>query len=226
MGSQEGRRRVLTGSHALCHKLGESARLYPGPVGVCSSSIGDEDRSALHNEIAEDLLVLARRGGDHALLLQAHHAAWATAFSRGDLKAAMVHTKEGVLPLRQSASTPQWPRRLATTTRGYVAALFRARALALLGRTAEATQTSSDAIVLARELAHPFSQGVGAGVLAAAVDQVLRDARGGKSTRSSGGGDRAASKTSGLCWHGRQPLKGGPEAEQGTARRRSAPNCG
>ena len=128
---------------------------------------------------------LAGRGGDHGLLLQAHHAAWATAFSRGDLTAAMAHTKAGVRPLRPGASTRQWPRRLATTTQGYVAALFRARALALLGRTAEATRTSSDAIVLARVLAQPLSQGVGAGVRAAAVDQVRRDARGGKSTRSS-----------------------------------------
>ena len=50
----------------------------------------------LHWSIAEQLLAVARKGSDTGLQLQAHHAAWATAHSRGELQAAMDHTSEGL----------------------------------------------------------------------------------------------------------------------------------
>ena len=160
------------GAHALCHKLGESGRLFPAMWGLWLFYWGRGSLSTA-NEIAENLVVLARRVGDNALLLQAHHAAWATAFSRGDLKAAIVHTEEGVL-LYDRGQHAAMAATFGNHDAGVCSRLFRARALALLGRTAEAARTSNDAIVLARELAHPFSQAL-ALVFAAAVDQALRD---------------------------------------------------
>jgi predicted ATPase/DNA-binding winged helix-turn-helix (wHTH) protein len=160
-------------AHALCRQLGESTRLFPALWGLWLFYWG---RGSLNTaaEVAQDLLALADQSGDQILLLQSHHAAWATAFSRGELQAVMAYTQEG-LRLYHAERDAATAVTFGNHDPGVCARIFRARALALLGRIEEAIRTSDDALVLARELAHPFSQAL-ARVFAASVAQVLRDA--------------------------------------------------
>ncbi len=160
-------------ARALCQKLGEGApQLFPALWGLWLFYWGRGSLSTA-KEVAEDLLAMARRGEDCALLLQAHHAGWATEFSRGDLKAAMVHTEEG-LRLYDKARHAAMAATFGSHDAGACCLNFRARTLALLGRTEEAVRISNDAIVLARELGQPFST-TATLFFAASVNQVLRD---------------------------------------------------
>jgi hypothetical protein len=61
----------------------------------CSASHG---LSVLVLNVAPEpgLLGLAHSNGGDAPLLQAHHAAWVTAFSRGDLHSRRFHAREGI----------------------------------------------------------------------------------------------------------------------------------
>jgi DNA-binding winged helix-turn-helix (wHTH) protein/predicted ATPase len=124
-------------------------------------------------DLVEDLLDIASRVGDPATLVQAHHAAWATAFSRGDLNATLRHTDEG-LRLYDEERDSALLARFGNHDAKVCCHIFRARALALLGRTEQASQHSNDSIEFARKLAHPFSQAL-ALVLASGLGQSLRD---------------------------------------------------
>jgi len=159
-------------ARSLCHELGESTQLFPARWGLWLFYWG---RGSLISaqEVAEELLALAGRGGDQGLLLQAHHAAWATAFSRGDLTGTIAHTEAGL-----RLYDPELHAAMAATFSDHDAGVccrnFRARALALLGRTAEATRVSNDSIELARMLAQPLSKAT-AFVWAASLHQLRRD---------------------------------------------------
>jgi predicted ATPase/DNA-binding winged helix-turn-helix (wHTH) protein len=157
---------------ALRQNLGETPKLFSALWGLWLFYWG---RGSLDiaSEAVADLLVRGRRAEDSALLLQAHHAAWATAFSRGDLEATMQHTEEG-LRLYEADKHAGTASDFGNHDAGVCCRLFRARALVLLGRTDEATRACNDAIGYAQKLSHPFSEAL-ALVFASSVDQVLRD---------------------------------------------------
>jgi predicted ATPase len=160
-------------AHALCRELRETPRLFPALWGLWLFHVG-RGRLGTAREISENLLALARQSGDEALLMQAHHAAWATAFERGELEATLDHASAGI---RLCEAVPHFE--MAETYGNHDAAAcarwFSGRALALVGRTDEAARTSHEAIALSRELGHPFSLALSF-VFAAAVDQTRRDA--------------------------------------------------
>jgi predicted ATPase len=157
----------------LCRELGESPALFPALWGLWLFYWG-RGRLDIAHELTQELLGLADSIGGDAPLLQAHHAGWATAFSRGDLHRVCFHAGEGIRLYDQH-------RHAATAATygnhdpGMCARLFLARALALLGRTADAVRASDDAVVLARALEHPFSLAL-AHVFASAVGQTCRQA--------------------------------------------------
>jgi DNA-binding winged helix-turn-helix (wHTH) protein/predicted ATPase len=158
-------------ARALCHELGDTPRLFPALWGLWLFYWGRGPMSTAH-ELAHDLLGLAHRHGDDALLLQAHHAAWATAFSRGDLEATCFHAEEGIRlyrPDRHAAMAATY----GSHDPGVCGRGFLARALALLGRMDEASRTSDEGVAQARDLGHPFSLVI-SHVLAAAVAQICR----------------------------------------------------
>jgi predicted ATPase len=199
-------------ARALCRQLGdESPRLFPALWGLWLFYWG---RGSLHTaaELAQELLTLADRMGDQTLSLQSHHAAWATAFSRGEVQAVIAHTQEG-LGLYHADRDAATAATFGNHDPGVCARIFRARALALLGRTEEAISTSHDALVLARELAHPFSQAL-ALVFAAAVAQALRDA---EATRAHADAAAAIAREQefGLMFAWASAFQGWAEAEQG-----------
>jgi predicted ATPase len=163
--------RAYSRARVLCQELGESPALFPALWGLWLFYWGRGTLSAAH-ELAQDLLGLARCHGEDGPLLQAHHAAWATAFSRGDLGAACFHAGEGI-----RLYDPHRHATMATTygnhDAGVCARVFLARASALLGRTEDAVRASDDAVALARVLEHPFSLAL-AHVFASAVAQACR----------------------------------------------------
>jgi DNA-binding winged helix-turn-helix (wHTH) protein/predicted ATPase len=124
-------------------------------------------------DLVEDLLDIATRVGDPATLVQAHHAAWATAFSRGDLNATLRHTDEG-LRLYEEERDSALLARFGNHDAKVCCHMFRARALALLGRTEQANLDSSNAIEFARKIAHPFSHAL-ALVFSSGLGQLLCD---------------------------------------------------
>jgi predicted ATPase len=100
---------------------------------------------------------VARTGSDPSLLIEAHHALWATRFARGELGAAREHASEA-LALYDAD-------RHATLAAVYgnhdpaVCALGHAAwALELSGEPEEASRRSAEALSLARRLGHRFSE--------------------------------------------------------------------
>jgi DNA-binding winged helix-turn-helix (wHTH) protein/predicted ATPase len=155
----------------LCAELGESSELFPALWGLWLFYWGRGPLGTAH-ELAQDLLALAHARGEDALLLQAHHAAWATAFSTGDLRAACFHAGEGIRLYEAHRHDP-----IAATCgnhdAGVCARYFLARASVLLGRIGDAVRAANDAIALAEALKHPFSLAL-AHVFASAVAQACR----------------------------------------------------
>jgi predicted ATPase len=104
--------------------------------------------------IAAELLTLAERTNDRGLLLEAHHAMWASSFWLGELSAAEQHSERGLMLYDR-----QQHRSLAFQYGGHDAGTccrwFSAWIHCLCGRPVQATATIEDAVVLAEQLAHP-----------------------------------------------------------------------
>jgi DNA-binding winged helix-turn-helix (wHTH) protein/predicted ATPase len=160
-------------ARTLCRELGETQRLFPALWGLWLFYWGRGPLKTAH-ELSERLLFLARQGVDDALLLQAHHASWATAFSRGDFEGALAHASAGLRLYeadRHGATAETYGNHDAAVCGRY----FKAWALAFVGRTAEAARESHEAIASARAVGNPFSLAL-AHAFAAAVDQTRGDA--------------------------------------------------
>jgi hypothetical protein len=79
----------------LCQRLGDTSRLFPvlwGSWYVCFSR-RESERAC---ELGEQLLALAQRSGERAVLLEAHHTMWTTHSQLGDWRAAREHLQRGL----------------------------------------------------------------------------------------------------------------------------------
>ncbi len=107
-------------------------------------------------ELGERLFGLAQLVQDSALLLEAHHALWATSFWLGELALARAHSKQGI-----ALYDPQQHHSLAFLYGGHdpggCCRNFGALTLWLLGYPDQALQSSHEALTLIRKLSHPFS---------------------------------------------------------------------
>src|SRR5262249_3520903 len=105
--------------------------------------------------LGEQLLQLAQREVDPALLLEAHYTLGNTLFWRGELTAAQAHLEHTL------ALYPPEPRRALLVRRGTDPAVGSLSTMALtlwlLGYPDQALERIRAALTLARELAHPFS---------------------------------------------------------------------
>ena len=120
------------------------------------------------------LFALAERSRDRTSLLQAHHARWSTLFTVGDLSALEHHTAQG-LELCAGSSADRGNLAYGSHDTGICARMFRARTLALRGQVDSAAALCDSALLLARELDHPFTLAFTL-MHAAAVHETRRDA--------------------------------------------------
>jgi predicted ATPase len=140
----------------LCQRIGDTPQLFAVVWGLFlfRRSRGEIDRA---HAFATRLPALARAAGDPGLVIQAHHALWATRFARGELTAVADHVGQALAlydPDRHAALAAVYGNHDAA-----VCALGHgAWALELSGEPEQASRQSAEALALARRLGHPFSE--------------------------------------------------------------------
>jgi class 3 adenylate cyclase/predicted ATPase len=147
--------KVYTQARELCQRLGETHRLFPVLWGLCRFYDARGELKKAH-ELGDQLFSVAQNLNDPALLLEAHHTRWSTSFILGELDSVEHHSQCGL-----SLYDPQQHFHLALRYGGHDSGVcgrqMRAKALWLLGYPDQALQSIRGALVLARDLAHPFS---------------------------------------------------------------------
>jgi predicted ATPase len=147
---------AYTRAQELCQRINDSPQLFPAIWGVFlfRRSRGEIDRA---HEFATRLLALARVTNDPGLLIEAHHALWATLFARGELAAVGDHVAEAM-----ALYDPDRHASLAAVYGNHDAAVCAlghgAWALELSGESEQASRQSAEAVALAQTLGHPFSE--------------------------------------------------------------------
>ena len=118
-----------------------------------SMTSGHLNEAAAH---ADELLGLAQRLGADDLVLEGHHAKWATSLWCGELAAADEHSQKGI-----SRYDCTRHHALAFTFSGHDPGVcahgVRAINMALLGFPQQAMKLAAEAVTLARSLSHPYS---------------------------------------------------------------------
>jgi predicted ATPase len=146
--------RVYTRARALCRQVGETPQLFPVLWGLwLFYEVGGEVQTA--RELAEQLLSLAQRQQDPALLLSAYRAMGQTVYWQGELVQARAYLEQGI-----ALYDPQRHRSLVfhySQDAGVGLRTFVAHVLWYLGYPEQAVARLQEALTLARELSHPFS---------------------------------------------------------------------
>ena len=148
----------------MCQRLGDTREIFPVLFGLCGFyEVRGDLRTA--RELAEQLLTLAQRQHDPALLLQGHRVLGEILFYLGELVPARAHLEQGI-----ALYNPQQHRThafLYGQDPGMGCRVFAALVLWVLGYPDQALQRGQEGLSLAHELSHPFS-------LALALSQVSR----------------------------------------------------
>jgi predicted ATPase len=150
-------------ARALCAQIGETPQLSPTLLGLWRFYRG---RGALSKarELGEQLFGLAQRGVEPIPRLEAHDALGTTLFFLGDYTAAQTHVEQG---FTLADLTTQWAQVLRNGEASGIRCLgVSANALWCLGYPSQAMQRGQEALVLAQELAHPYSLAVAQGWVA------------------------------------------------------------
>jgi DNA-binding winged helix-turn-helix (wHTH) protein/predicted ATPase len=163
---------VYKRAQVLCNRIGATRELFTALWGLWLYVSGHEH---LDNamQICDRLLELATGAQDRSLLLQAHHALWATSLERGELLECFAHASAGA-QIYVTAEHAGMAACFGNHDAGACGRWFHALALALHGDIAGARATSLAAIRLTDEIAHPFSQTL-ALFFAAALEQMVRE---------------------------------------------------
>jgi tetratricopeptide (TPR) repeat protein len=138
---------VLTRAAALCQQVGETPQRAAVLEALCEFHFQRVESQAAQ-VVAEQLLDLAQRQHDPALLLQAHTRLGQILNQVGAFTPARTHLEQGLALLdpRGHAPLPIAPHHLIQL----------GRALCMLGYPDQAAQRSQEALTMAHALAHPF----------------------------------------------------------------------
>jgi len=119
-------------------------------------------------ELAEEMERIAIAANDRQLLLQAHHAQWATQFNRGDLVDALAHVDTGLRLYREDQDGKD-PGRFGGHDPLCCALGVAALCHWSMGRVAAARQSQAEALTLARRLgdAHSLAHALDYGMMLA-----------------------------------------------------------
>ena len=138
----------------LCHQLGEPSQLFPVLYSLYELY---EFRGAFQQarELGEQLLHLASRRDDVALILGAHEILACTTFHLGAFTQVVEHMERGItLYDREQHQTLT---SLYGKDLGVACRYWSALALWFLGYPDQALQQMHEALILAQDLAHPYS---------------------------------------------------------------------
>ncbi|MFQ5827733.1 MAG: hypothetical protein ACE5JD_01060, partial [Candidatus Methylomirabilia bacterium] len=138
----------------LSREVGETPQLFPAVRGLWNWYLLRAELQAAR-ELGDQLLTLAERTQDPALLVEAHRALGTTLFWLGDFSLARAHLEQGI-----GLYDPRQHRSLAFlygATPGVICRVYAAWVLSWLGYPDQALQWVHEALALARELPHPFS---------------------------------------------------------------------
>ena len=140
-------------AHALCQQVGETPQLFPALMGIGTFYMAS-GKLQTARELREQLLSLAQRQQEPALLLHAHLALGATLLWLGELAQAHVHLEQGI---RLYDQNPSHSPSFVGDDPGVSGRRLVALALWLLGYPDQALRRSREALTLAQALSHPFS---------------------------------------------------------------------
>jgi len=137
-------------AHELCQKVGEASQHFSALWGLWHCELNIRKGQNL----AEQLLILARQAQDPGLLLEAYHALGPSFFWGGELATALAHMEQCI-----SLYDPQQHRSYAALYAGHdpgVCCLsYAAWCSWMLGYPDQALRRSREAVVLARQLSDP-----------------------------------------------------------------------
>ncbi len=163
---------TYTRARELCHQVGETRQLFPALFGLRTfHQVRGEFLTA--RELAEQLLDLAQREQDPALLMAAHWTLGSTFFHLGEFGAARAHLEQS-LTLYDPQRHHSQVFRYGGIEPGVFGLSYAALVLWHLGYPNQALQKSNAARTLTQELLHPFSLAA-ARVLAAMLHQRRRE---------------------------------------------------
>lgn len=140
-------------ARVLCERFGETPQLFPVLWGLARMhDVRGELR--VGRGLGEQLLTLAERVQDPALLLEAHHELWANLSSLGELTSARTHTEQG-FALYDSQQHKHHAFLYGGHDPGVCSGYHAAEVLWLLGYPDQALRRSRESLALARGLSHP-----------------------------------------------------------------------
>jgi predicted ATPase len=147
---------TYTRARELCEQVGEPVELFQTLWGLWLYTVGGKARFSEGPRIAQELLDLAERQGDPALLLEARHALSPTTLWVGEPAAARQHAEQGMALYDQERH-----RSLAFLYGGHdpgvCCHMHSALALWMLGYPRAALDRGRRGVTLAKDLAHPMT---------------------------------------------------------------------
>ena len=145
---------AYTRARELCHRVGETRQLFPVLFGLRRfHQVRGEFLTA--RELGEQLLGLAQREQDPALLAEAYWALGYTLFALGEFGAAQAHLEQGLT--LYDAQRHRSPVFLYGIEPGVYGLIYTALVLWHLGYPDQALQKSEAAHTLAQERSYPYS---------------------------------------------------------------------
>jgi predicted ATPase len=162
---------AYTRARELCQQVGETPQRFSVLLGLWAFYFVRAELD-IAQELAEQLLSLARGQPNPALLIEAHSAFGHTVFYRGEFPLSGEHAEQVLAlydPQQHRANRVRYGQDPKVLGLSYMA-----WALMLLGYPDQAVQRSHEALTLAQELSHPFTQAF-ASDFAARVYQLRRE---------------------------------------------------
>jgi predicted ATPase len=145
--------RAYTRAQELCREVGETPQLFSALWGLWFFYM-TSSQTQTARELGEQLLSLAQRAQDPALLLQAHHALGPTYLNTGDAVTGQVHLDQGI-SLYDAKQHRAHAFLYGGHDPGVCCLCLAAWGLWMLGYPEQALRRSREALALARELSHP-----------------------------------------------------------------------
>jgi predicted ATPase len=146
---------VCSRARQLAQQLGETPQLLKALLGLWSY-YGTRAEHITARELGEQLLYLAQSEGDPVLLVLAHFSQGFTSWCLGDLVSSRAHFEQGIAlydPQQHGSLTLSGAEDTGTSCMGHLA-----RVLCLLGYPELALKRCEEALALAQELSHPYTQ--------------------------------------------------------------------